>query len=89
MKLKSKKVYVWCKKTPTMISGCSGTGWALGKRIRNKVVGSNKVSKLPKKVICPDCKKKFKPRIRECFDPGCWHVYVPAHKKIIKKTSRN
>ena len=38
---------------------------------------------LPSRVICPNCKKKFKPRIRECHDEGCWHVYVPAHKKLV------
>lgn len=46
----------------------------------------------PKRVMCPDCKQKFKPRIRECDDIGCWHMYIPAHKKksiVKRKTSRD
>ncbi|KKK71424.1 hypothetical protein LCGC14_2914060, partial [marine sediment metagenome] len=25
-----------------------------------------------KKIKCPKCGRKLKPRIRECHDPGCW-----------------
>lgn len=85
MKLKAKKIRVWCKEKPTHLAGCPGVGWVLGKRVGNKVIDSQgKVDKLPKKVVCPDCKKKFKPRVRECHDPNCWHVYLPAHKKLVK-----
>jgi len=85
MKLKAKKIRVWCKDEPTQLTGCPGVGWALGKRIGNKVINKQgRIDKFPKKVICPDCKKKFKPRIRECHDPNCWHVYLPAHKKLVK-----
>lgn len=85
MKLKAKKISVWCKERPTHLTGCPGKGWMLGKRIGNKVINKQgKVDKIPTKVVCPDCKKKFKPRVRECNDPGCWHVYLPAHKKIVK-----
>jgi len=36
--------------------------------------------KAPKKVVCPKCKRRLKPRIRECQDTGCWHMSVPPHK---------
>ena len=41
----------------------------------------------PKRVTCPDCKKRYKTFIRECDDAGCWHLYMPKHKfkKKIKK----
>lgn len=85
MKLKAKKIRVWCKEKPTHLTGCSGVNWAEGERIGNKIISRRgKISKLPNKVVCPDCKKKFKPRIRECHDPNCWHVYLPAHKKLVK-----
>ena len=32
------------------------------------------------KIKCPRCGRKLKPRIRECHDAGCWHLYVPIHK---------
>lgn len=88
MKLKAKKIKVWCKEKPTSISGCgvSDSNWAFGKRVGNKVTNTTvgKTTKFPKKVVCPDCKKKFKPRIRECHDSNCWHIYLPAHKKLVK-----
>ncbi len=85
MKLKSRKIKVWCQEKPLHLAGCPGFGWTVGKRIGNKIrdIGGS-IEKLPNKVICPACKKKFKPRIRECHDPDCWHVYVPAHKKVVK-----
>ena len=85
MKLKAKKIKVWCKEKPTHLAGCPGAGWTLGKRVGNKVINRLRgVDKLPNKVVCPDCKNKFKPRVRECHDLGCWHVYLPAHKKLVK-----
>jgi len=85
MKLKAKKIRVWCKETATHLEGCPGAGWRLGKRVRNKVIDKQgNVDRIPSKVTCPDCKKRFKPRVRECHDPGCWHVYLPAHKKVVK-----
>lgn len=36
--------------------------------------------KVPARVRCPKCKKRFKPYIRECHDTGCLHWYLPRHK---------
>lgn len=38
---------------------------------------------VPPRVKCPSCKKRFKPRVRECHDKDCWHIYLPAHKCMI------
>lgn len=46
--------------------------------------GVKKKLSIPAKIKCPDCGKRFAPRIRECSDSNCWHVYLPAHKKEIK-----
>ena len=84
MKLKARKIRVWCHETPVQVKGCPND-WAMGERIRNKVTNSyGRVKRLPIRVTCPDCKKRFRPRIRECHDPNCWHVYIPAHKKEVK-----
>ena len=83
-KQKTKRIYVWCNETYKHISCYDG------KRKRNKVkqsrVGS-KVQKLPSKVRCPNCGKQFKPRIKECEDLDCWHIYIPAHKKWVKENN--
>lgn len=39
------------------------------------------VKKAPKRVVCPKCKKRFHPFTRECHDEGCFHLYLPKHKK--------
>lgn len=46
--------------------------------------GTKKKISIPSKIKCPDCGKRFNPKIRECEDKGCWHVYLPAHKKEAK-----
>ena len=85
MKLKAKKIRVWCKEVPTQITGCPGKGWAVGTKIKNSIKDkSGNIEKIPNRVVCPDCKKRFKPRVRQCFDHNCWHVYLPAHKKEMK-----
>jgi hypothetical protein len=53
------------------------------KKLDKPIISFKPKKRLPSRVICPHCKKKFKPRIRECHDEGCWHVYVPAHKKLV------
>ncbi len=68
MKLKTKRMKVWCHKTN------KGVGW----------VGSDPKA-APKTMRCPDCNKQLKTIVQECHDPGCWHVYMPAHKKFIKE----
>jgi len=37
--------------------------------------------KRKKKIKCPICGRKLRPRIRQCHDSGCWHMYVPVHKR--------
>ena len=39
-----------------------------------------KKQKIPNKITCPDCKRRLKPRVRQCDDTNCWHVCLPAHK---------
>lgn len=39
----------------------------------------------PKRTRCVVCKKRFMSFIRECHDAGCYHVYLPKHKKPVKK----
>jgi hypothetical protein len=43
----------------------------------------------PAYIICPICKRKFKPRVFECHDPGCWHTDVPKGHKIKKWWKKN
>jgi len=38
-----------------------------------------------KKIRCPDCNKQLKVFSRECDDAGCYHFYMPKHKKLTKK----
>lgn len=33
-----------------------------------------------KKVKCPRCGRKLRLRLRECFDWGCFHAFLPPHK---------
>ena len=79
MKNKARKILVWCKETPFHLE-CK-----MGERIRNKIITNySKPTTLPSRVRCPDCNKRFNPRIRECGDHNCWHIYIPAHKKYQK-----
>ena len=78
MLLKDKKIRVWCHKEPVT------DYFYIGKRKGNSILGSTKKIKLPSKIKCPDCGKRFAPRIRASSDSNCWHVYLPAHKKEIK-----
>ncbi|MGZ8887690.1 MAG: hypothetical protein ACXW1A_05440 [Nitrososphaeraceae archaeon] len=74
MKLKKKRKWVWCTQIALNIDkDISNAGYM------NKHRGEINV---PSKIKCPLCKKRFKPRIRTCGDNGCWHVYVPPHKKL-------
>lgn len=36
--------------------------------------------KVPIRITCPKCKRRFRPSIMECGDPGCKHMYLPPHK---------
>lgn len=79
MKLKKKRKWVWCTEKPLHCPELN----VFGDRIRDKVkTYSCTIKKLPAKIKCPLCKKKFKPRIRECGDANCWHVWIPPHKKL-------
>ncbi len=93
--LKKRKQYIWCSyvERPFRINGLShvynynkyGNKF---KELRGKsylkIFGTNKNFTVPSLVKCPDCGKRFKPRVRQCHDDGCWHFYIPPHKKIIK-----
>jgi hypothetical protein len=75
---KKRKKRVWCSTEGIQIPDL---GWFKDNdRERRK--------RLPARVKCPLCKKRFTPRVRECEDPGCWHVYVPPHKKEQKCESK-
>lgn len=91
-KKKKKKVKVWCSENPKPLKDyplSGGGGYGTNRRIDGDEDGAlEKVRKdfgIPKKVKCPDCGKKFRPRIRECHDYGCWHLFIPAHKKWTKE----
>lgn len=96
-KLKTKRVKVWCRDkltqygylgfyprghnkkafkntyTPSVIDG-------------QKTVVVRKTVKGPKTKYarCPDCNRKLQLINKECQDAGCWHIYYPPHKKLIK-----
>jgi hypothetical protein len=59
--------------------------WCENEDIHLDVWGSTlkgkRLKKPPTKIRCPKCKKRFKPFVRECQDNGCWHLYLPKHKK--------
>jgi hypothetical protein len=42
----------------------------------------------PMRVRCPDCKRRLMTFLRECHDPGCFHAYLPKHKKPVKKKKK-
>lgn len=51
------------------------------------------LNKFPKRVICPKCKQRFKPRFETCGDilsdgKLCLHILIPAHKIRKKKPRR-
>jgi hypothetical protein len=75
MKLKKKRKWVWCSKEqiPFNLEHVKGLH-TMGHRRRD--------IKVPSKITCPFCKKRFKPRLRSCGDEGCWHLYLPPHKKL-------
>ena len=63
----SKKTHEWCEKENVGL-GVIGFPW--------------QGTKVPVKTVrCPKCKKRFKPYIFECHDPGCLHYALPRHKK--------
>ncbi len=80
MKLKKIRKLVWCHEEPFPIQKHDTTGQKIGYRTFKDKFGK---TKLPPRLKCPDCKKRFKPRIRSCGDYQCWHVYLPAHKKLV------
>lgn len=79
MKLKHKKIYEWCCTEPKCTENTIGT------KKKNKICGKHQTKMIiPSLVKCPDYGHRFKPRVRMCQDHNCWHLYVPAHKKIVK-----
>ena len=60
----------WCTEKPIEVE------W-LGFDIDNP---KNK-KKIPNRVTCPLCGRRFKPRVRTCYNKNCWHAYVPPHKQ--------
>ena len=45
-------------------------------------------NKHSKRMRCSACGKRFMTFLRECDDPGCYHVYFPKHKKPVKKARK-
>lgn len=70
---KQKRTREWCSKEQVEVLSILGTGMP-GKRRKDITV--------PTLVKCSLCKKRYTPRVRECSDRGCWHVYVPPHKSL-------
>lgn len=91
MKAKKKRKWVWCSQTAIDLDLHTWSHYAdrpLTKRRPNTArtakeaqTNARKNLQVPSKIKCPLCKKKFKPRVRECHDRGCWHIFVPPHKK--------
>jgi transcription initiation factor IIE alpha subunit len=97
MKNKAKKISVWCVTTPVLLQEYNIHNAC---KHKNSIVTPNHIYacpktdkirkfkqkvKLPNTLKCPNCKKKFKPRIKEDqTDWGSWYMYLPAHKKTIK-----
>ena len=77
---KTRRKSVWCCETPLCIANHNGE--REGSRIKSRW-GSD--YRIPTTVRCPRCGKAFKPRVRECNDQDCWHIYVPPHKRYIKQ----
>lgn len=80
---KTKKHRIWC----VLPGDVKTLGTACGRRkFGNKLkqpYGKDDFQ-IPKNVVCPDCQKKFKPKIWSCGDYNCWHWSIPAHKKWVK-----
>ena len=74
MKAKKKRVWDWCTQSAIHLPDIGSNLCTMNKQ--------RKEVKVPSKVKCPLCKKKFKPRVRPCSDRGCWHAYVPPHKVL-------
>lgn len=72
-KPKKKRTWEWCSQKEVEVTNINNTG-IIGKK-RSDIYVSGKVT-------CPLCKHRFQPRIKECNDQGCWHVYVPPHKYL-------
>lgn len=64
--------------------------WCQEKNVHIDFVGSRgKLWKpVPKRIVCPKCKKRYLTFVRECDDPGCLHLYLPKHKLKIKKPKK-
>ena len=87
---KSSFTYEWC----TSSDICIGLipfpkNINFKKKLGNKYY--YKISTANKRYRCPTCNRQLTLFIRECDDPGCFHIYLPKHKarKKIPQTSKN
>lgn len=71
----------WCQ--PTQSDSTLHVWLGFGKLKHKKIVDRHTgkiLERIPSKVTCDRCKKRFKPRVRMCMDDDCWHMFVPPHK---------
>jgi hypothetical protein len=91
---KARKIKVWCTTKPTPIEidknhsiydydKRSPTCFVKHRQDKSK----SNTFKIPTYVRCKDCNKRLKIKTSECGDLGCWHFYLPPHKKTIKEKS--
>lgn len=80
---------IWCEQTN---KGIDCIGFKHQWRYKSKTAIAEARKCVGARVRCSKCKQRFEPIVRECHDPGCWHVYLPKHKtkadKTKKKTTR-
>lgn len=77
----------WCERYPVHLE-----------YLGDDPLGSSKASikghpsplkKYPKRVTCPKCKKRFKPRVMEAGEYEEFHMFLPAHKKSVAAIKKN
>lgn len=71
----SQKESDWCQEEDLDVAWCKF----------NKVIIDNTH---PKRVRCSQCGKRFITFVRECHDAGCYHAYLPKHKKPVKRKKK-
>lgn len=78
---KTKRVKVWCSEKSIFL------GEAYFPNIE-PIKDMNRMAReklgLPRRIRCPECNRRLRPKVVESADYGEWYVSIPAHKKTIK-----
>lgn len=75
---------VWCEERNKQIDCIGFKPW----KYKSKSPMAEARKQVGARVRCPKCKQRFEPIVKECHDPGCWHVYMPKHKEKVKKVKK-